>query len=55
MKKHILNTIAALAVIAGLCVSVFAPWWIVWFVCLPVMFAGAVTLITKNTDWLWNS
>lgn len=55
MKKAIRNTIAALAVIAGLCAAAVAPWWAVWLVCLPVMFAGAITLISGNTDWIWNA
>lgn len=52
MKKILTNTTAALAVIGGLAASMFAPWWAVWFVCLPVIWAGAVTLISGNTNWI---
>ena len=50
MKKAIINTIAAVAALAGLAASVFAPWWAVWFICFPVMYAGVITLIKLNTD-----
>lgn len=52
MKRTIINLIAALAVLAGLALSVIAPWWVVWFVCFPVMYAGIVTLIKVNTKWI---
>ena len=52
MKRTIINLIAALAVLAGLALSVIAPWWVVWFVCFPVMFAGVIALIKNNTDWI---
>lgn len=52
MKKIITNILSALAVAAGLAASVFAPWWVVVFVCIPVAWAGAVTLIAGNTDWI---
>lgn len=54
MKRKIINIISALAVIGGLAVSVTAPWWVVWFICFPAMYAGAVTLIKLNTDWITN-
>ena len=52
MKKKITNAIAALAVIAGFVVSMTAPWWMVWTICLPVIFAGAVTLLKLNTNYI---
>lgn len=52
MKKKIINTLAAIAVIAGLATSAVAPWWAVWFVCLPVIYAGAITLLKVNTNYI---
>ena len=52
MKRILITIIAALAIAAGLLISMFAPWWAVWFVCLPVIWAGAVTLISGNTNWI---
>ena len=43
MKRTIINLIAALAVLAGLALSVIAPWWVVWLICFPVMYAGVIT------------
>lgn len=50
MKKKIINTLAALAAVAGLAASAVAPWWVVWLVCFPVIFAGVVILIKLNTN-----
>lgn len=50
MKKALINTIAALVALAGLAASTVAPWWAVWFICLPVIFAAVVTLIKLNTN-----
>lgn len=50
MKKALINTLAAVAVLAGLAAAAVAPWWAVWFICLPVMYAGAVILIKLNTN-----
>lgn len=52
MKKHIINTLAALAVIAGLLAATIAPWWVVWFICFPVMYAGVLFLIKSNTNFI---
>lgn len=54
MKKKVLNILAVLAVVGGLAASVTAPWWVVWFVCFPVLYAGAITLIKLNTNWITN-
>lgn len=54
MKHTIINFIAALAVVCGLVASVFAPWWAVWFIAFPIMYAGAITLIKRNTNWITN-
>ena len=52
MKHKIINLIAAVAVVAGLAASTVAPWWAVWFLCFPAIYAGAVALIKNNTKWI---
>ena len=52
MKHTIINALAVLAIIAGLAASAVAPWWAVWFLCFPAIFAGAITLIKGNTNWI---
>lgn len=52
MKRTLTNTIAALAAIGGLIAAMTAPWWAVWLICFPAIYAGAVTLIKTNTDWI---
>lgn len=54
MKKQLVNTLAAVAVIGGLVLSAVAPWWAVWCILLPVIYGGAVTLIKNNTDYIEN-
>lgn len=54
MKKYIINTLAALGIIAGLAASVIAPWWVVLFICIPAIYAGAVALLKFNTDNIEN-
>ena len=52
MKRTIINLISAVAVLAGLVASAVAPWWAVWFLCFPAIYAGAVALIKNNTNWI---
>ena len=52
MKKKLINTAAAVAVLAGLAASVLAPWWAVWTICFPAIYGGAVTLIKSNTNYI---
>ena len=52
MKKHIINIIAVLAFLAGLAFSTIAVWWVVWFICFPVMYAAAITLLKVNTNYI---
>lgn len=52
MKRTIINTFAALGIIAGLAAAVTAPWWVVLFICLPVIWAGAVALLKVNTNYI---
>ena len=51
MKKAI-NALMGIAVLGGLVVSTFAVWWVVWFICFPVMYAGVVGMIKLNTKWI---
>lgn len=50
--KKIYNTLAVLAIIAGLALSVIARWWVVWLVAFPLLYAGAIYLLKENTDWI---
>lgn len=50
--KHIKNTLAALAILAGLILSAVAPWWAAWFICLPVVYLAALYLIKTNTNYI---
>ena len=52
MKRKLINIVATLAVIAGLATSAVAPWWAVWLICLPVVYAGAVALLKFNTNFI---
>lgn len=52
MKRTIINTFAALGIIAGLAASVLAPWWVVWFILFPVIYAGAIALLKFNTNYI---
>ena len=54
MKKALINTLAAVVALAGLAASCIAPWWVVWFVCFPLIYGGGITLIKVNTDWITN-
>lgn len=46
--KRILNTIAVLAILLGLAASAVAPWWVVWFLCFPAVYAGLLGIIKIN-------
>ena len=50
MKKFITTTLAILAGLAGLAASAVAPWWAVWFICLPVTYLAALYLISRYTN-----
>lgn len=52
MKKKLTNILAAAAVIGGLAASCTAPWWAVWFICFPVMYAGVLALLKVNTNYI---
>ena len=48
MKKKITNTACVLAITAGIFISAVAPWWVVWTLCLPVIFIAAVILLDRK-------
>ena len=52
MKRTLINTIAALAIVAGIAVCTIAPWWVVWFVCFPAIYAGVIALLKSNTNYI---
>lgn len=52
MKHTLINILAAVAVIGGVAAAAVAPWWVVWLICLPVVYAGAVVLIKNNTNYI---
>lgn len=46
--KKITNTLCVLDIVAGIAIAAVAPWWAVWFVILPVVFASAVHLLNTK-------
>ena len=52
MKHKIINIVAAAAVLGGLAVSCTAPWWVVWFITFPAIYAGVLALIHNNTNYI---
>lgn len=54
MKKT-RNTLAALAVLAGLVIGAVGSGLLALLGGIALAYAGAVTLISKNTDWIWKA
>ena len=52
MKRTIINTLAVLGILAGLCTASVAPWWVVWFICFPAIYAGVIALLKFNTNYI---
>ena len=52
MKKALINTLAAVVALAGLAASCIAPWWAVWFICLPAIYAAVLALLKVNTNYI---
>lgn len=52
MSHKLINIFAVLVVIAGLVASMISPWWVVWFICFPVMYAGVIALLKINTNYI---
>lgn len=55
MKRKITTTIAALAVIAGVVIGALGSGVLACLTGVALAWAGAVTLLSKNTDWIWNA
>ena len=52
MKKNIINTIEVLGILAGLCTAAIAPWWVVWFILFPAIYAAVIALLKFNTNYI---
>lgn len=55
MKKIITNTFAALALVAGIVIGATGHGILACLAGVALAWAGAVTLISKSTDWIWNA
>lgn len=55
MKKRIIDILAVLALLAGLCIGAVCQGILALMGGVALAWAGAVTLIGRNTDWLWNA
>lgn len=55
MKRNIINILATLAVIAGLTIGAACQGILAFLGAFALAFVGAVTLISGNTDWIWNA
>lgn len=53
MKRTITNTIAALAVIAGIVIGAVCHGILAFLCAIALSWVGAVALINYNTDWIW--
>ena len=55
MKRNLINITAALAVIAGIVIGAVCHGILAFLGAFALAFAGTVTLISGNTDWIWNA
>lgn len=55
MKRKVINVIATIAVIAGIIIGAVCHGILAFIGALALAWAGAVTLLSKNTDWIWNA
>lgn len=53
MKRILTNTIAALALVAGLVIGATFHGLLAFLLGVALGYAGLITLIAKNTDWIW--
>ena len=51
--RNLINILATLVIIAGLTLSTFAPWWVVWFILFPIMY-GAILVVLSKKGWIKN-
>ena len=52
MKKNIINTVAVLGILAGLAAAAVAPWWVVWLILFPAIYAAVIALLKVNTNYI---
>lgn len=53
MKRKVINVIATIAVIAGIVIGAVCHGILAFLGALALAWAGGVTLINGNTDWIW--
>lgn len=53
MAHKFINFLATLVIIAGLVISMTAPWWVVWLICFPIMY-GAILVVLSKKGWIKN-
>lgn len=54
MKRTATNLLAALALVAGIVIGAVCHGILAFLGAFALAYCGAVTLISKNTDWIWN-
>ena len=52
MKKNIINTLAVIGILAGLAAAAVAPWWAVWLILFPAIYAAVIALLKFNTNYI---
>lgn len=55
MKRILTNSLAALALVAGLAIGAVCHGFAAFLGAIALAWAGAVTLINGNTDWIWRA
>lgn len=55
MKRTATNILAALALVAGIVIGARCHGILAFIGAIALAYAGTVTLISKNTDWIWNA
>lgn len=55
MKRKVINVIATIAVIAGIVIGAVCNGILAFLGAFALAYVGAVTLLAKNTDWIWNA
>ena len=48
MKKTIINSLGARAILVGLAACMTAPWWAIWFIIFPALYVDAIVLLKVN-------
>lgn len=55
MKRILTNVIAVLALVAGIVIGAVCHGVLAFLGAFALAYVGAVTLLSKNTDWIWNA